>query len=314
MNTAAQPSSVLVVGATGSIGQALFEAFSKAGRPVRGTSYRRAAPGMVPFDLLRGDLEGLLAGLAPGDPVYLLSALTSPNAVAQSPELARQLNVEASRRLASAVLKKGGRLIHVSSTQVFDGTEGGYTETSPCRPLTLYGRLKREFEEFLLGQAGDWALIRTDAVAAAGVGTNCPVEKTYQSLWQGGARMAVDNILSLTAMDDLVLALMRLALPAPSRLYHVAARPPVSRAELAERIRRLSRFGERMDFRPVEFSQLQFPEPRPRATWLDAGLLRAELGMDPVFPEDLLALKVAALDEAVELQGPWWMHPDRNRP
>lgn len=306
-----RPGRVLIVGATGSIGQPLFAACREAGWSVVGTAFRQDRPGLLHFDLGRDVLESVLPGAGSGDLVYLLSALTSPNAVAQNPQSARELNLDASCRLASEVLASGARLVAISSTQVFDGRTGGYTEESPCSALTLYGQLKCEFEAFLHSRDGDWALIRTDAIVTAAVGSNCPVEKTYQSLWQGGARMACDNLLSLTAMDDFVSVLMRLALPCPSRLYHVAAQPPVSRAELAERIRSLSRFGGQMDFSTIEFSDLQFPEPRPRATWLDARRLREELGMSFAFPKELVAQKVGMLDAEVEHRGPWWISNER---
>lgn len=301
------PKRTAIIGASGSIGGALLTGCRQARWPVVGTGFNNLAEGMLQFDLRRDAAADLLPGLGPGDVVYLLSAMTSPNRVAARPALAREINLTASCRLAEEVLAAGARLIAVSSTQVFDGRSGGYDETSPCSPLTLYGRLKREFEEFLAAQNGDWTVIRTDAVIDPHLAGNCPVEKTYQTLWGGAARMAEDNLLNLTAMEDLCRVLMRLAAPAASRLYHVAAQPAVSRAQLAQWIRERSRFGARMDFSVVGFDELSFPEPRPRATWLDGTRLTRELGMQPVAPETPVAEKVEKIDQAVSERGPWWL-------
>lgn len=301
------PKRTAIIGASGTIGGALLAGCRQARWPVVGTGFQNLAKDVLRFDLRRDAAADLLPGLGPGDAVYLLSAMTSPNRVAAQPALAREINLTSSCRLAEEVLAAGARLITVSSTQVFDGRTGGYDEASPCSPLTLYGRLKREFEEYLMARGGDWVVVRTDAVIDPHIAGNCPVEKTYQTLWGGAARMAEDNLLSLTAMEDLCRALMRLAAPAPSRLYHVAARPAVRRAQLAQWIRAESRFGARMDFSVIGFDELSFPEPRPRATWLDGTRLTRELGIQPVSPETPVAEKVKKIDQAVNERGPWWL-------
>jgi len=306
METRLIPKRVAIIGASGSIGQSLLASCRQAGWPVVGTGYQHLSQGLQRFDLRRDSVARLLPGLGRGDVVYLLSALTHPDQVAQQPELARELNLTASCRLAAAVLNAGARLICLSSTQVFDGQTGGYTESSPCAPLNLYGRLKQEFEVFLGGQAGDWMLLRTDAVIAPQVDSNCPVEKTYRSLWGGEAWMAEDNLLSLTGLDDLCRVLQRLASPAPSQLYHVAGSGPVSRVQLADWIRQYSCLGRQMDFLPCKFVELRFLESRPRATWLDGSKLTEELDIVLQKPEELVAAKVTAIDRALAEQGPWW--------
>lgn len=63
------------------------------------------------------------------------------------PDLARRINVEAVRALAST----GARLLQVSTDLVFDGTRAPYSSSDPPSPVSVYGRTKADGESAAAG-------------------------------------------------------------------------------------------------------------------------------------------------------------------
>lgn len=63
------------------------------------------------------------------------------------PELAYQVNVQGTANVALAATDIGARFIHISTDQIYDGTQGHYDETAAPQPLMVYGRTKLEGEQ-----------------------------------------------------------------------------------------------------------------------------------------------------------------------
>ena len=69
-----------------------------------------------------------------------------------APELAWRINVEGVQNLLSQTVPRGVRLVHLSCDLVFSGADGrgGYVETDPTDPVTVYGRTMVAGEEAIL--------------------------------------------------------------------------------------------------------------------------------------------------------------------
>jgi dTDP-4-dehydrorhamnose reductase len=111
-----------------------------------------------------------------------------------------------------------------------------------------------------------------------------------------GARMAHDNVFTITEVRDTARALLALAGRGALGTYHVAS-AAVARTELAAWIRDASVLGTRMAFDEVSFVELAFAEPRPPRTWIRADKFMAEIGMCFRHPRDIVHAKVAMLDQ-----------------
>jgi dTDP-4-dehydrorhamnose reductase len=58
-----------------------------------------------------------------------------------APDMAWRTNVQSAAHLARAAVRAGARLVHLSSDLVFSGARaGGYVETDPTDPVTVYGK------------------------------------------------------------------------------------------------------------------------------------------------------------------------------
>ena len=69
-----------------------------------------------------------------------------------APEIAWRINVEGVQNLLSQTVPRGLRLVHLSCDLVFSGDDGrgGYVETDPTDPVTVYGRTMAAAEEVVL--------------------------------------------------------------------------------------------------------------------------------------------------------------------
>lgn len=289
---------LVVVGASGVIGSALMRVARAAGREVVGTAHSRRQDELIAYDMRQAPLRAAVPDLGGDDVVFLLAGYISAPWIFANPDAARQLNLEASRRVADEVLAVGARLVFMSTDAVFDGETGGYVETSPPRPLSLYGRLKVAMEDHVLAAKGEGIVTRTGWNVPWEKAAHCAVAQCYETLLTSGARMAGDNIISLSDVDDTARGLLALAgaEPPAHRIYHLVSAPGVGRAELAATIKATSRWGHAMGYDVVPFASLHYDEPRPTRAFLCSGRL-ASLGVAFAPPQEVTRRKVGLLDK-----------------
>jgi dTDP-4-dehydrorhamnose reductase len=151
---------VLVLGATGMLGNAVLRLFADSpGFEVSGSARSAAALPRLREDLrarvhLGVDVEnpdalaGLLADVRPHVVVNAVG-LVKQLAAADDPLAALPINALLPHRLARLAGLAGARLVHVSTDCVFAGTRGRYAESDTPDASDLYGRSK------LLGEVTD---------------------------------------------------------------------------------------------------------------------------------------------------------------
>lgn len=144
---------VLVLGATGMLGNTVFRSLSKSPdlRIYGSVRSDRSLP------LLPAELHGnVISGVDVGSVDSLLDVFnkSKPNVVinciglvkqlaeANDPLVAVPINTLLPHRLARLCANMSARLIHVSTDCVFDGKKGGYVETDPANAQDLYGQSK----------------------------------------------------------------------------------------------------------------------------------------------------------------------------
>ncbi|MCA3266335.1 MAG: sugar nucleotide-binding protein [Azospirillum sp.] len=286
---------LIVVGATGTIGAPVVRlAREMAITTIAGA--RRAGAGVATYDLENQPISALVPDLGPEDVVILLAAVSSPGACFADPERAWRINVHCTAVRLAEIERTGASAILMSTDQVFDGVHGGYTEDSTPNPLNLYGRTKAEGERILLAMPQRFRLARTGWNVGWDSSDRCPVRQCYATLLKPGARMAHDNAINVTDVDDTARALISIASAKPSaRIHHLVADGHVWRAEMAGAIVSRSARGARMSFVPIRFAELAYPEPRPRLAWLRATRTPVP-GFRFASSGDTIARKVRLLD------------------
>ncbi len=139
---------ILIVGADGLVGRALFEAAVQRGFVVTGTTRRRDRP-----HLLHCDLEDLALhdiALPAADVAFFCAAVAGFAECRNDTARARQINVTAPRLLTEKLVAQGTRVVTLSSSSVFDWSQPHVAaDKAPC-PVSVYGKLKAENEAAFL--------------------------------------------------------------------------------------------------------------------------------------------------------------------
>lgn len=275
---------ILVLGRSGQLAGALAD---------RGGSNVVTA-GRPDFDLTQPDAsEHLLDRLRP-DAVINAAAYTAVDRAESEPELAFALNRDAPAALARACACAGLPLIHVSTDNVFDGTQDRpYREGDVPSPINVYGASKHAGECAVLDALPSALVVRTSWVFGA------RGESFVSRLlgWaEGRDRLTIvgDQRGRPTYAPALADALLTLAWRqfggnTGGGLMHLAGASVLSRAEQARVI--LCAAGRRGRAAPavIPIPSSAYPTParRPLNAVLDCGLAgRRGLALRP-FHEDL---------------------------
>ena len=289
---------MIIVGASGLIGSNLLAAGRASQKNVIGTCHSHERPGLLPFDMRRQKLGSVISGIGPEDTVYLLSAYTNMAWIYTNQKQANELNVRATKQLIDEAAQAGARVIFMSSVEVFDGEQGKYNEESLPNPLTCYGRMKFQIEQYLLKKKCKSCIVRTGWNVGWDTDSPCVIKFTYKTLLSPDAQMAKDNVFSIIDVTDTTEGLLRILDRPDITICHLVSTPAIIRTELASMIMKFSKYKESMSYETVLFSDIPYSEQRGRTTHLDNSFAVESLSMDFRPPEDIIRQKVMLLDQA----------------
>lgn len=290
----------IVVGGSGHIGELLVAELQGAGHSVVATFATTPLPGGIRYDIGSDRPEMVFPSLNSGDVVYLLAAVSHPDAVLLDPARAMRVNVIGAIDLLNFVYKRGARAVFVSSVEVFDGEKFRYNEMDVANPLNVYGLTKWRIEDYMSRNlpADRFTIIRTCWNIGPTLGSRCVVRLTYEALLLPEARMATDNSFSVISSIDTarIMAQVGTLNPGPPQVIHLAGDTEVIRSELARRILDVSQRSAQMAFSDTTFSQLVFREPRGRMTVLDNSLSKSAVGATYADSWNVIDEKIRLLD------------------
>ena len=266
---------VLVIGASGQLGSALYEVFRSKGYEVVGT-YNTGSASDVRLDATDYvKLEDLIIKARP-DVVFNCAAMTDVDSCEADRARCYAVNAEAVRHVARASSVAKAYLVHVSTDYVFDGEKGMYREEDPPGPVNYYGLAKLVGEAYALSY--DYSLVARTSGVYSGYKSNFP-RFVIERLAAGQQVSAVaDSYYSPIHARQLALALAELAEQRRTGILHVAGER-VSRYELALTIADAAGLPREL-VRPVRLSEMSWRARRPRDSSLDVGRARSYLGFD----------------------------------
>jgi dTDP-4-dehydrorhamnose reductase len=235
-----------------------------------------------------GDLDALQA-FCRGKAVSWIVNCAAYTAVDQAEEEGAQafrLNAQGAENLARIAVTLGARLVHFSTDYVFDGElRRPYTESDPPRPLSQYGRSKRQGEERLAAHCPSAFIFRISWLY--GVFGNNFVRTMLRLFGEGReVRVVDDQFGSPTYARTLAGNIVRL-LAGESRqfgLYHYCDRGVISWHAFAAAVleRALSRGWLEKKPSLVAIPSAAFPTRavRPAYAALDSARAVSELGFE----------------------------------
>lgn len=178
------------------------------------------------------DLRRLIHEQRP-DYVLHTAAVSSHEMCAKEPELAMQINVELTERLAEISAEVKAKFFYVSTDAVFDGEVGQYSETDSPNPFSRYGETKLMGEEAALQVNPDTTVVRTNFFGWSPSGERSILEFFVSNLQAGKEVFGYTNyVTSSIYVDSLVSYVYRLSqMNLQSSIFHVAARDSMSKYE-----------------------------------------------------------------------------------
>ncbi len=148
-----RPPRVVIVGASGRLGQALEARFS---RDATVTGLARPRIDLSSESSIRSALEPL-----DYDYLILPAAMTAVDPCETNRQEAYAINAFAPKLIADICAAKNAHMTHVSTDFVFDGSKDGpYTEEDAARPVSIYGASKLEGEEHVLAASSNNLVVR----------------------------------------------------------------------------------------------------------------------------------------------------------
>ena len=153
LTTSSAPTKLLVLGATGMLGNAMLRIFADSpGFDAVGSARSPAGVRLLPerlrarvhtgVDVENADALARLFDSVRPQVVVNCVGLVKQLADAEDPLAALPINALLPHRLSRLCALVGARLVHVSTDCVFAGTRGGYTEADAPDAQDLYGRSK----------------------------------------------------------------------------------------------------------------------------------------------------------------------------
>lgn len=222
-------SKVLIVGADGAIGRALLEAAAARGYEVVGTTRRRERRHLLHLDLQDRSLHD--AELPAADIAFFCAAVAGFAECRNDPARARQINVFAPRILADRLVRRGSRVVALSSSSVFDWSSPRVPPEKPPCPVSVYGQLKAETESVFLQFGSSATVVRfakvltPDSSLFTGWLADLKENRTITAF--SDLRMAP------VALDDAVALLLALVNEETSGIYQYSANKDISYLEAA---------------------------------------------------------------------------------
>jgi dTDP-4-dehydrorhamnose reductase len=215
---------ILLTGATGSLGRAVYGRARSAGWDVTGTCFAQPAETAVEQLDIR-DPAAVRTALW-----RLLPDVVIHTAKGRDPEDWRA-TADGAAHVAVAAAAIGARLVHVSTDAVFSGRDVHYDEDALPDPISRYGSAKAAAETAVRAVDPGAAVVRTSIILGDGRGAH---ELLTHGLASGRIRGALftDEIRRPVHVDDLADALLELAVNGYRGVLNVAGADAISRYDL----------------------------------------------------------------------------------
>lgn len=261
---------ILVTGCSGQLGRALGEiALAKQG----GAERDIILTDRTEIDLAQPQTIAPALARHQPDVVINAAAYTAVDRAEDEPDEAFAVNATGVGELASAIAALGGRLIHVSTDYVFDGTKhGAYVEGDPIAPASVYGRSKAAGESVVRDVLAAHVIVRTAWVYSP-FGHNFVRTMLRLGEVRDEVRVVADQFGSPTAAHDLARGLFAVCNTWGGRdgtqtglgeTFHLAGSGEAHWADVAREVFKASRAAGGPVAEVVDIGSDEWPAKAPR--------------------------------------------------
>jgi len=276
---------VLVIGSKGFIGKHLTASLDPAIY-----THHKESPYLI--NLSAPNLKTL--PLSTESHVIIAAGCANINDCNKRPEETYAINVIGTLRLAKQCTEMGLFPILFSTDYVFDGKEGGYTESSPTSPINAYGQQKTELEERIHNATkGNYLMLRLSKIYSTSIGDDSLLDEMMQTLVQGRTvRAATDQVFCPLHINDLVTIIQELIDQKITGLMNIGGEETLSRYALALEVCESLNISKAF-IKPISLDELE-GDPRPKKTALNCKKLYETVDTKPQSIRNSISLLAAS--------------------
>lgn len=258
---------VLIIGASGLIGESLVRKFSKKHK-VLGVDIEPLDSKILKADMT--DFPAINRILSEFRPEVVLVPAAYPNVdgCEENPDACMSVNVNGPENAGMTAEALGAKFIFFSSDYIFDGGAGPYDEDSLPNPISEYGEQKLAVEKFIADSIKEYLIIRTTVVYGPETrGKNFAMSLIRRLRRREKVKVPYDQAGTPTYSPDLAEAVLKLVEKGANGTFNVAGPELTDRLRFAQTI--CDVFGlDKGLLVPVKTSELGQKAKRP----LNAGL------------------------------------------
>lgn len=225
---------VLIIGASGFIGNLLLEEFSKA-HDVLGTFYNHPVDNLVHLDVTdKSEVDDIVNSFKPD---VILHPAASPNVeyCETHPEETRRVNVDGTANVVLTAKNIGAKLFYFSSDYIFDGKNGPYSEEDKPNPINVYGEQKLASEKLIQEDLKDYLIIRVTVVYGwERQGKNFVIRMIHTLKNNQTMKVPNDQVGTPTYVNNMCKAVRELVEKDKVGIYHVVGKDLMDRYSFAK--------------------------------------------------------------------------------
>ncbi|MDC0463665.1 dTDP-4-dehydrorhamnose reductase [Flavobacteriaceae bacterium] len=221
------------------------------------------------------------------------AAYTAVDQAEEDAEIAELVNAKGVLNLVNALKKVDGKLIHISTDYVFDGTSFlPYKESDPVSPIGVYGETKRAGELAVINSDIDSIVIRTSWLYSS-YGNN--FVKTMLRLGSEKENLGVifDQVGTPTNASDLAKTCLDILLDeslenisTKGKIYHYSNEGVTSWYDFAKAIMELGSLDCKV--RPIQTRDYPTPAKRPHYSVLNKSKIKIDFNIQIPYWRDSL--------------------------
>jgi dTDP-4-dehydrorhamnose reductase len=284
---------LLIIGASGFIGNKLYSYFKSKGAEVKGTYHSKTFEGAekdgIYLDLGSPDFSNIL-GLKDLTHIFFCNGVTNIDQCKINRNSSYKINVTNTIKLLDNFRHTRAVPVYLSTDMVYSGIQKEYTESDVPAPSTEYGRQKLEVEKYIEAQFSNYIILRLTKVYGVGKG-----DQTLFTSWLDSLMMyetifsAADIFISPIFVMDVVHALDCLVTRKHHGIFNLGGHETATRYEFSQR---LAHFFT-CDLSLIEkrsINDFQFVEPRPLYSRLFSSKIIETTGIELKSIEDCFKL------------------------
>ena len=260
---------ILILGASGYIGNNIYKSFVEKKFDVTGTYFKNKKNRLIYFDIRNMNLDEIKLDKK----IHYLIIASGVNANIDDSkkdwENSYYINVIKTKIIIDYCFKNGIVPIYISSDGVFDGTKGKYKEIDKKNPINCYGRIRNEVEEHLINSGNKFMILRLGRVFGTDLKDGTIITSMVRNLKEKKKlRCADDHIFTPLHIEDLCSALTKLIHDKYEGILHLISVEATSRYKIAKAIQKYFNLND-VEIVPCKINSLGLLEKRPLMIDLD---------------------------------------------